>query len=102
MAASTFHFIIPASGLGNLGRNTFIGPGQLFYNTAVARTFKLHERHELTFRTEFFNAFNHPNFFTDTPGFFPNIYNVSSANFGNESLTIAGGRQIKFWLKYSF
>ena len=102
VAASNFHFIIPASGLGNLGRNTFIGPGQLFYNTGVARTFKLHERHELTFRTEFFNAFNHPNFFTDAPGFFPNIYNVSNANFGNESLTIQGGRQIKFWLKYSF
>jgi Carboxypeptidase regulatory-like domain/TonB-dependent Receptor Plug Domain len=106
--ASTFHFIIPAVGVqGNLGRNTFIGPGQWFYNTGVARTFKLHERHQLTFRTEFFNAFNHPNFFTDAPGVLTGggsniIFDAAGANFGKFAQTIAGGRQIKFWLKYSF
>jgi outer membrane receptor protein involved in Fe transport len=106
--ASTFHFIIPAVGVqGNLGRNTYIGPGQWFYNTGVARTFKLHERHQLTFRTEFFNAFNHPNFFTDAPGVLTGsgtniIFDAAGANFGKFAQTIAGGRQIKFWLKYSF
>jgi hypothetical protein len=106
--ASTFHFIIPAVGVqGNLGRNTHIGPGQWFYNTGVARTFKLHERHQLTFRTEFFNAFNHPNFFTDAPGVLTGsgtniIFDAAGANFGKFAQTIAGGRQIKFWLKYSF
>jgi outer membrane receptor protein involved in Fe transport len=106
--ASTFHFIIPASGVnGNLGRNTYIGPGQWFYNTGVARTFKLHERHQLQFRAEFFNAFNHPNFFTDVPNIiapngFNQIFTLLGPNFGDFPLTIAGGRQIKFWLKYSF
>jgi len=106
--ASTFHFIIPAPGLnGNVGRNTYIGPGQWFYNTGVARTFKLHERHQLQFRAEFFNAFNHPNFFTDIPGIiapngFNQIFTLSGPNFGDFPLTIAGARQIKFWLKYSF
>jgi len=106
--ASTFHFIIPASGVeGNLGRNTYIGPGQWFYNTGVARTFKLHERHQLQFRAEFFNAFNHPNFFTDVPGItapngFNQIFTLLGPNFGDFPLTIAGARQIKFWLKYSF
>lgn len=107
-AASAFHFIIPGPGVqGNLGRNTFIGPGQWFYNTGVARTFKLHERHQLTFRTEFFNAFNHPNLFTDAPGVVTGagtniIYDILSPNFGQFAQTIDGGRQIKFWLKYSF
>ena len=106
--ASTFHFIIPAVGVqGNLGRNTYIGPGQWFYNTGVARTFKLHERHQLTFRAEFFDAFNHPNFFTDAPGVLTGsgtniIFDAAGANFGQFAQTIAGGRQIKFWLKYSF
>jgi outer membrane receptor protein involved in Fe transport len=105
--ASSFHFIIPATPNGTLGRNTYIGPGQAFYNTSVARTFKLHERHQLTFRAEFFNAFNHPNFFTDAPGVFNSasqniIFNAALPTFGDFAETIAGGRQIKFWLKYSF
>jgi outer membrane receptor protein involved in Fe transport len=101
--ASAFHFIVPAVGVqGNVGRNTFIGPGQWFYNTGVARTFKIHERHELTFRTEFFNAFNHANLFTDVPNLATNIFQLTNPNFGNFPLTIDGGRQIKFWLKYSF
>jgi outer membrane receptor protein involved in Fe transport len=105
--ASSFHFIIPATPNGTLGRNTFIGPGQWFYNTGVARAFKLHERHELTFRAEFFNAFNHPNFFTDAPGVINSagqnvIFNAALPTFGDFAQTIAGGRQIKFWLKYSF
>jgi hypothetical protein len=106
--AANFHFIVPAVGVqGNLGRNTYIGPGQWFYNTGVARTFKLHERHQLTFRAEFFNAFNHPNFFTDAPGVVGGagtniIFDAAGANFGQFAQTIAGGRQIKFWLKYSF
>jgi outer membrane receptor protein involved in Fe transport len=106
--AANFHFIIPAAGVqGNLGRNTYIGPGQWFYNTGVARTFKLHERHQLTFRAEFFDAFNHPNLFTDAPGVLTGggtniIFDAAGANFGKFAQTIAGGRQIKFWLKYSF
>lgn len=105
--ASSFHFIIPATPNGTLGRNTYIGPGQWFYNTGVARTFKLHERHQLQFRAEFFNAFNHPNFFTDAPGVANSAgqnltFNAVLSTFGNFAQTIAGGRQMKFWLKYSF
>jgi hypothetical protein len=92
---------------GSLGRNTFIGPGQWFYNTSIARNFRLHERHQLTLRMELFNAFNHPNLFTDVPGIagpngFNEIYTLTGQHFLNSALTIAGGRQIKLWLKYSF
>ena len=97
--SSSFRFIIPASGLGNVGRNTFIGPGQMYYDTAVQRSFKFLERQSLTFRAEFFNAFNHPNLFTDGG---VNSFNLLSPNFDNIASTINGNRQIKFWLKYAF
>lgn len=108
--ASTFRYIIqPAnaqgfSANGNLGRNTFFGPGQVFYDTAVQRSFKFLERQSFTLRAEFFNAFNHPNL--ETGGFAgaPGVasYNLLSPNFGDIASTVNGFRQIKFWLKYSF
>lgn len=104
-AASTFRYIIQPAGangfsaVGNLGRNTFVGPGQAFYDTSIQRSFKFLERQSITFRTEFFNAFNHPNLFTDGG---VNSYNLLSPNFGNLAATINGNRVIKFWLKYSF
>jgi hypothetical protein len=102
-----FRYLVTLGQNGNLGRNTLIGPGQWFYNTGVARNFQLHERHQLQFRAEFFNAFNHPNFFTDVPGIVaPNGFNeidtITGPNFSRTALTIAGARQMKFWLKYSF
>jgi hypothetical protein len=104
---SDFRFVVVSGQNGNIGRNTFIGPGQWFYNTGVARTFKLHERHQLTFRAEFFNAFNHPNLFTDVPGVvapsgFNQIFTLTGPDLLKSALTIDGGRQMKFWLKYSF
>ena len=96
---SNFHFVIPGEGFGNLGRNTFDGPGQMFYNTSVQRTFKFLERQSITFRMELFNAFNHPNLFTDGG---VNSFNLLNSNFDNIDSTIDGNRQIKFWLKYSF
>jgi len=101
--ATNFHFVIEGPGvLGNVGRNTFVGPGQWFYNTSVQRTFKFLERQSLTLRVEFFNAFNHPNLFTDGG---VNSFSLLSPNFDNVASTIGfsnGNRQIKFWLKYAF
>jgi hypothetical protein len=97
--ASTFHFIIPPSVPGNVGRNSLFGPGQIYFDTSIQRDFPIHfwklENQTLSFRTEMFNAFNHPNLFTPS-------YTMSDINFNNTAITISGGRQIKFWLKYSF
>lgn len=102
-----FRYVVVSGVNGNLARNTFIGPGQWFYNTSIARSFRLHEQHQLTLRMELFNAFNHPNLFTDVPGVvgpngFNQIYTLTGPDFLKSALTIAGGRQIKLWLKYSF
>ena len=72
---------------------------QVFYDTSVQRSFRFLEHQALPFRTEFFNAFNRPNLFTDGG---VNSFNLMNPNFGNIASTINGTRQIKFWLKYSF
>jgi len=64
----------------------------------VQRSFRFLEHQAVTFRTEFFNAFNHPNLFTDGG---VNSFNLLNSN-GNIASTINRNRQIKFWLKYSF
>lgn len=55
-------FRIPEPGEVGIGRNVFQGPS--FFNTdlGVTKAFALTERVRLLWRTEFFNAFNHPNF----------------------------------------
>ena len=97
--ASTFHFVVPANVPGNLVRNSQFGPGQIYFDTAIQRDFPIHfwkrENQTLSFRTEMFNAFNHPNLFTPS-------YTMTDINFNNTAITINGGRQIRFWLKYSF
>ena len=98
-AVSAFHFIIKDSGLGNVGRNTVLTNGRQDWSTAIQRTFKMPfmhlEKQALMFRAELFNAFNHPN-----KGI-PSL-TVIDDSFADNSQTIFGGRQIKFWLKYSF
>jgi hypothetical protein len=97
--ASSFRFIVPASGPGNLGRNAVYGPGQKYFDTSIQRNFPFHfhgiEHQSIMFRTEFFNAFNHPNLYT------PSL-SMISGTYDDTAITIEGQRIIKFWLKYSF
>ncbi len=100
---SDFRFVIPAYGTGFNGdvrRNSLYGPGQIYSDQSIERRFPIPigkmENQSITFRTEFFNAFNHPNLFT--PSY--NLQNPSS--YANTGATINGGRTIKFWLVYEF
>ena len=87
---STFFF-------GNAGRNSLIGPGQNVFDGSLRKEFRFTERQRLEFRTEFFNAFNHPNFaqpdnfIDDGPGVAGQITSLAIPT-----------RQIQFGLKYSF
>jgi Carboxypeptidase regulatory-like domain/TonB-dependent Receptor Plug Domain len=93
--ASSFHFLIPASGNGNIGRNTFISPGFQFWNMSVQRTVKLKERYSFMIRGEFYNAFNHPNLGIPT-------LQIVNSKFDDEAQTINGGRTVVLWGKFSF
>jgi hypothetical protein len=54
------------SGLPQGHRNAYRGPGFWNFNFVVAKNFKLTERFNLQFRTEFYNAFNHSNYYIQT------------------------------------
>lgn len=99
--------LVTNGGLGDLGRNTYIGPGDWNWDMSVSRIFpfgfgKL-EHQALTFRAEFYNTFNHGNQglpqldlavgASKTPG---------DGRFGDLASTVTGQRQIKIYLKYSF
>lgn len=71
---------------GNLGRNTFRGPGLDTQNVTLFKKIGITERVNLEFRGEFFNLFNHRNF--GNP-----VVNMSSVNFG-VNLSDPGGRQV--------
>ena len=55
-------FTFPDPGATGLGRNIFQGPSYWNMDAAVAKAFQITERFKLVFRTEAFNALNHPNF----------------------------------------
>ena len=108
-SANSFHFLIPAPGtpFGNVGRNTYFGPGQFFWNTSVQKKFDLPfgklEQQALTFRCEAFNVLNHPNLQTPSATIgTPSTLNLLDPLFADNAATINGGRTIKFWLVYSF
>jgi hypothetical protein len=48
--------------VGNLGRNTFVGPAYWAADVSVLKNFKLTEALQLQFRAEAFNVLNHTNF----------------------------------------
>lgn len=52
----------PSPQIGNLGKNTFIGPGTDNVDLTLSRTFKVTERVISTFRFESYNTLNHPQF----------------------------------------
>ncbi len=103
-------YAVPATGLGlfgNVARNTYIGPNEQFWDTAIQKMIPIgfhHLEHQaLTLRAEFFNALNHGNRglpdlnLIDGPSTTP-----GDGGFGDLTNTVTGQRQIKIYLKYSF
>ena len=95
-------FVLQPSGfLGNLGRNTLIGPGLASFDFSLYKRFHITENKKLQFRTELFNLFNRPNF--GLPG--SNIFTPTGAYAGNAGVitrTVTTGREVQFGLRFSF
>jgi Carboxypeptidase regulatory-like domain/TonB dependent receptor len=86
---------------GNLGRNTFRGPYQQNWDFSLLKTFRLTERFNLRFTTDFFNIWNHANFAN------PSINDVetiggSGSPFGKIFSTVGTPRLIQFSLRLAF
>jgi hypothetical protein len=80
--------------VGNLGRNTFLGPGYWAADVSVFKKFKLSEVLQLQFRAEAFNVLNHTNF------------HIGNNTINDPALGQAGGngdpRNLQFALKLMF
>ena len=79
---------------GNLGRNSVYGPGNITWDMAVSRRFKINERFALAFRSDFFNIMNHANWNNPTT-------NVTSGTFG-QITTFGAPRIIQMSMKLFF
>jgi hypothetical protein len=89
-----------AGRFGTCGRNNLIAPSTWTVDLSVLKDFRINEKHRLQFRTEMFNAPNHP------------AWGRPSANWGSSNVTANTGfgrirstsqlRQIQFSLKYYF
>jgi hypothetical protein len=55
-------FTFPAAGQLGIGRNIFQGPSYWNVDMGITKGFRITEKARAVFRTELFNAFNHPNF----------------------------------------
>ena len=79
---------------GTSGRNVIDRPGTRAFDFSAMKIFRVRERHQVQFRAEFFNFFNHANFGG------PNI-NVDNPGFG--TIRSGGaGREGQLALKYIF
>jgi hypothetical protein len=99
-------FIAPPSAggfYGNLGRDTFIGPGLATWDFSVLKDTRIRERMNLQFRAEIFNLlnranFNTPNLIVFTPPTAANPTGLSGTA-GAITSTSTFSRQIQFALK---
>ena len=94
----------PLGTFGNLGRNTLIGPGMSTIDFLVNKHFHFREKHEVQFRSEFFNVTNHVNLappLLNTRRIFDNSGSLVGSP-GTITQTSTPSRQIQFGLKYIF
>jgi hypothetical protein len=93
----------PVGELGNASRAPLFGPGFANLDFSAVKNFPLplREGMSLQFRAEFFNIFNHPQFYQ--PVNYSGIYaDVDSAGFGVINSTVNNPRLIQFALKLTF
>lgn len=102
---------ITGGAVGNLGRDTLIGPGLKELDLALLKNTQLHEGINLQFRSEFFNILNHANFTTpnaityaSAPTLVSGVYTPPSVSStaGVITATSTTSRQIQFGVKLVF
>jgi hypothetical protein len=86
--------------VGNLGRNTFVGPGNWAADMTLSKVFKFTERVNLKFEASAFNIFNRANFLLATAG--GGAHNkVTDGIFGEAAGTL-NSRNLQVGLKLAF
>lgn len=98
---------VPLFTFGNMGRNVLRGPGINNWDISVMKNFTFTESKYLQFQANFFNAFNHVQFFSPTSsegsvGFGSAFGQVTTDSTGSSSPYYRGPRIIQFALKMYF
>ncbi|HUM03912.1 MAG TPA: TonB-dependent receptor [Terriglobales bacterium] len=94
-------FSAPCLGcIGNMGRNSFVGPSFVTWDTSLFKNIKITERVGIQFRAEAFNVLNHTNFQLPGAGGATNMRTNSGA-FGQAGGTF-NPRNLQFGLKIHF
>ncbi|HKP83118.1 MAG TPA: TonB-dependent receptor [Pyrinomonadaceae bacterium] len=84
-----------ATGFGDVPRNAFRGPYQQNWDFSIIKTTRIKESHEIRFRMDMFNMWNHPVFG------FPTAVNVGTpSTLGQITTTVVPARLIQFGLSY--
>jgi hypothetical protein len=94
-------FLLPDAGfLGDVPRNTIIGPGYAAWDMSVVKNFRVGQGRRLQFRWEIFNVLNRANFGLPEETVFDASGRV--ANAGEITSTVGAARQMQFGLKFEF
>jgi len=98
--------------LGDVGRNSVVGPGLFDWDMSVIKQTKVTERLNAEFRAEFFNLLNHTNFAQPsnlaviTSGGPPGVYTLAPTGQPGDSGSIGGtfttSREIQFAVRLTF
>ena len=96
-SATPSNYIIAGTGWGNAPIGIITGPGQWNWDLSLQKNTKITEWGTLQFRTEFYNAWNHPQFSNpnSTAAF-------GGSTFGQINSTDVAPRVIQFGLKFLF
>lgn len=92
---SAFTVHLAPTTYGDSGINPLYSDGQQQLDSSLSKTFRLTERHQLQFRVDAFNTFNHPNFA-------PPDAIVGDGQEGQVTATSTDNRRLQFALRYSF
>jgi len=98
---------VPLFTFGNMGRNVLRGPGINNFDISLMKNFQFTESKYLQFQTNFFNAFNHAQFFSPTfsegtVGMGTEFGQVTTDSTPSNSPYYRGPRIIQFALKLYF
>lgn len=94
-------FSAPCLGcIGNLRRNSFVGPSFWNFDASLFKNIRITERVNMQFRAESFNVFNHTNFQLPGAGGATNNQ-INRTNFGQSGGTF-NPRNLQFGLKVNF
>jgi hypothetical protein len=95
----------PAGELGTAARAPIYGPRFVNTDFSVVKNFpfSFREGTSLQFRAEFFNIFNHPQFYLGGDGGFGAMQNIAApTSFGLVNTTVNNPRVVQFALKLKF